>query len=137
MQKVKKIKICNWILIFTLALILASGIQLEACGSKISLAVWLHIFCGIIFLSLCAWHIFLHFGTQNWFTRFSKSKKVPVKILWWLSLLTLLSGIITFIHWLTTFTHSPIGGIHGKIGLLMLAFAIGHIVKRRKFYSKP
>ncbi len=99
-------------------------------------AVWLHILLGVIFLSACAWHIFLHFGVNNRIVRFSKSKKVPLRVLWWPYLITLVSRVIACVHWLVTFAHSPIGGVHGKIGFLMLAFAIGHVVKRWKFYSK-
>ncbi|MDE5916290.1 MAG: hypothetical protein K2G71_06930, partial [Duncaniella sp.] len=57
------------------------------------------------------------------------------RILWWVSLATLITGVIASIHWLVTFTHSPIGGIHGKLGFLMIIFSVLHISKRIKFFK--
>jgi hypothetical protein len=48
----------------------------------------------------------------------------------------MLSALAATIHWLVTGVHSSIGGIHGKIGFLMMIFAIGHVVKRRKYFTK-
>lgn len=95
MKKIKKLKICDWcLLIMTLAM-LVSGVQLEATDSRGATSVWIHIAVGILFFTLVAYHIFLHFS----------------------------------------FTHSPIGGVHGKIGFFMIILAIGHICKRIKFFK--
>lgn len=87
-------------------------------------------------MTLCAWHIYLHYGFSKWFAKFHKNKSVVTKILWWFFILTLLSGIIALAHWIITPVHSTIGGVHGKIGFIMVAFAIGHIIKRIKFYNR-
>lgn len=96
--------------------------------------VILHVVVALPFMCLIIRHIYLHFQWKKWLTKFSKLKG-PTRILWWLYLLTFLSGIATFIHWLIENEHSPLGGIHGKIGFLMIAFAIGHTIKRLKFFT--
>ena len=135
MKKITKLKICDWLLLLSTAAILASGTWLEATGSNSVPAVWIHITIGILFFVLVIYHIFLHFGQSNWFARFHKRKSQATRILWWVAIITFVSGIVAAIHWIIFPHHSPIGGIHGKIGFLMLMFAIGHIFKRLKFFK--
>lgn len=135
MKKADKLKLCNWSLLFLLLLTLASAIQLEATHSSSCLCVWYHIIIATFFSLCIVYHIKLHFGWEKWFSKVHKLKSNVTKILWWLFLLTVLSSVIAFIHWLSAYSHSPIGGIHGKIGLLMIAVAIGHTVKRLKFFK--
>ena len=135
MKKILKLKICDWGLLFMTVAMLVSGIQLEATDSRGVTSVWVHIAVGILFFTLVAYHIFLHFGKSNWFSKFSKQKNQYTRVLWWVSLVTLISAGIAFIHWVTSFTHSPIGGVHGKLGFLMIILAIGHICKRIKFFK--
>lgn len=135
MNKIAKLKICGCILIFLTATILTSGIYLEATDSSGLTAVWIHIVVGIVFFIFIAYHIFLHFGNSNWFSRFHKLKNRATRVLWWVSLATLTTGIIACFHWVMTFSHSPIGGIHGKIGFLMILLSIAHVLKRIKFFK--
>ena len=134
MTKLKKLKICDWTLAILLPVVLASSIQLEATSSSGCVPVILHVVVAFPFMCLIIRHIYLHFQWKKWLTKFSKLK-VATRILWWLYLLTFLSGVATFIHWLIENEHSPLGGIHGKIGFLMIAFAIGHTIKRLKFFT--
>ena len=135
MTKSQKLKICDWTLAILLSIVLASSIQLEATSSCGILPVIFHIIVALPFMCLVVWHIFLHFQWKKWLTKFSKLK-VPTRILWWLYSLTFISGIAAFIHWLKENGHSALGGMHGKIGFLMIAFAMGHTVKRIKFFKK-
>lgn len=136
MKKITKLKICDWcLLIFTIA-ILASGIQLEAIHSSGLTSVWIHIIAGVIFACLVAYHLYLHFGRSNWFSKIRNQKNQLTRILWWVSLITLITGIIALVHWLTTFNHAPIGGVHGKLGFLMVLLSIAHIIKRIKFFKR-
>lgn len=139
MKKIKKLKICNWSLIFFTVAILISGIQLEATHSAGLSSVWIHIVIGLLFMGMVSTHIYLHFGKSNWFSKFHRLPSQVTRILWWVSLLTLLTGIIAMIHWIGTFSHAAIGGVHGKLGFLMVAVSIGHIIKRIKFFknTKP
>ena len=134
MKKITKLKICNWsLLAFTFA-ILISGIQLEATHSIGLTSVWIHILIGVLFIGMVAYHVYLHFGRCNWFSKFRKQKSQVTRILWWVALVTLVSGVAAMIHWITTFTHAPIGEVHGKFGFLMIILSIGHIAKRIKFF---
>ena len=135
MTKVQKLKICDWTLAILLPIVLASSIQLEATSSSGIFPVILHIIVALPFICLIVWHIFLHFQWKKWLTKFS-NLKVPTRILWWLYILALVSGIVAFIHWLIESRHSTLGGIHGKIGFLMIALAIGHTIKRIKFFRR-
>lgn len=136
MNKLKRLKICDWILAVLLPIVLASSVQLEATSSRGILPVILHVIVGLPFLCLIIWHIYLHFKWAKWLVKFRKLK-VPTRILWWLYILTFVSGLAAFIHWLIDNGHGPLGGIHGKIGFLMIAFAIAHTIKRIKFFRKP
>ena len=135
MTKVKKLKICDWTLAILLPIVLTSSLQLEATSSSGIVPVILHIIVALPFMFLVVWHIYLHFQWKKWLAKFDKLK-VPTRILWWLYILTFISGIATLIHWLIENEHSALGGVHGKIGFLMIAFAIGHTVKRIKFFKK-
>lgn len=136
MNKAQKIKICDWTLLIVTPIILASSIWLEATGSRGIVAVWLHIVIGAGFFALTVWHFHLHLGKLGWIARFKALKSRVTKILTILALLTLLTAIVATVHWLVSFTHSGIGAWHGKIGFLMLAVAIGHTVKRFKFFKR-
>lgn len=135
MKKITKLKICDWSLLFLTIAILISGIQLEATHSNGRTSVWIHIIVGLMFSFLVTYHIFLHFGNTNWFAKFHKQKSPVTRILWWVSLFTFVTGIVALIHWLGTFTHAPIGGVHGKLGFLMIIISAGHIIKRIKFFK--
>ena len=135
MTKSQKLKVCDWTLAILLSIVLASSIQLEATSRSGSLPVIFHLIVALPFMCLVVWHIFLHFQWKKWLTKFSKLK-VPTRILWWLYILTFISGIAAFIYWLIENDHSALGGMHGKIGFLMIAFAMGHTVRRIKFFKK-
>ena len=136
MKKITKLKICDWCLLILTIAILTSGIQLEATHSSGLSSVWIHIITGLLFACLVTYHIYLHFGYGNWFSKIQNQKNQLTRILWWFSLATLLTGIIALVHWLTTFNHAPIGGVHGKIGFLMVLLSMGHVIKRIKFFKR-
>lgn len=135
MKKASKLKLCNWALLIAAPIILASGIQLEATGGRDISSVWFHIVAGTAFCILAIWHISLNINGSNWFRKFQKLKSPVTRILWWLFLLTVISAIFAFCHWIGSYLHSPVGGIHGKLGFAMIAVAIGHTVKRFRFFK--
>lgn len=120
---------CNKWLKVILLLILASGIQLEATSGRYAWSVWVHIVLGLILTGLSIYHIYLHYKNSNWFTRFAKNRNKVTRVLWWVFLLTAVSGIAATLQWLMEGGHSPIGGVHGKIGFLMVIVAIIHAVR--------
>lgn len=132
MKTVTKIKLYNKLLGCTLIMMLASGIQLEATSGKYGWSVLVHIVLGIILTFLSVYHIYLHYGLSNWFSRFAKNRNPITRILWWVFLLTMITGMVVTIVWIGECVHSSLGGIHGKIGFLMVLIAIIHVVKHRK-----
>ena len=135
MKKIAKLRLCNWGLLVASASIFISGLQLEVIHSSGDLSVWIHIIIGLLFMSLVGIHIFLHFGRSNWFAKFSNLKSRATRILWWMTIITLITGIATAVRWIVTNNHSPLGGIHGKLGFLMIILSIFHIVNRLYFFK--
>lgn len=129
MRTAQKLKLCNRWLGCTLLLMLASGIQLEAGSGQYMWSVWLHVILGIVLIALSIFHIFLHYGFGNWFSRFKKNRNIATRIIWWFFLLTTVSGVAATVIWIDGYGHSHIGGIHGKIGFLMVITAIFHVRK--------
>ncbi len=124
----EKFKLCNRILGCTLVLTLASGIQLEVTSGRYACSVWVHIILGILLTGISFYHIYLHYKTGKWFSRFAKNRNTVTRILWWTFLFTVISGVAATVHWIAG-GHSPIGGVHGKIGFLMVLVAGFHVAK--------
>lgn len=125
-------KLCNRSLGCVLILMLASGIQLEVTSGRYTWTVWVHIILGILLTILSAYHIFLHYRKSNWFTRFAGNRNAVTRILWWVFLLTVITGIAATVIWIDCHCHSHIGAIHGKLGFLMVIVAIIHVLRHKK-----
>lgn len=136
MKKITKLRLCNWGLLVASAAIFISGLQLEVIHSSGELSIWIHIIIGSLFMGLVGAHLFLHFGKSNWFAKFSNLKSRATRILWWVTILTLITGIATSVRWILTNTHTPLGGIHGKLGFLMIILSIFHIIDRLNFFKR-
>lgn len=138
----KRLKICNRLLGLTLILILASGLHLEVTSGRYAWSVWVHIALGLVLTALALYHIFLHYRKANWFARFAKNRNTSTRILWWVFLLTAVSGLAATVGWIGDKVHSPLGAVHGKIGFLMVIVAIVHVARhlrakrRRKSVSR-
>lgn len=132
MNTASKLKLCNRFLGCVIVLMLASGIQLEVTSGQYVWSVWLHIILGILLTVLSVYHIFLHYRHTNWFARFRKNQRTATRILWWLFLVTVISGIAATIIWIDGNSHSHLGAIHGKFGFLMVQFVIIHVVKNTR-----
>lgn len=127
MNQAQRLKTCNHTLGVTLLLTLASGIQLEATSGRYAWSVWLHIALGTVLPILSLYHIYLHYKKGNWFARFAKNRNKTTRILWWVFQLTVLTGIAAVFIWIGGDGHTPLGGVHGKIGFLMVIIAIIHV----------
>lgn len=136
MNAATRLKRCNRTLGLVLILILASGIQLEATSGQYAWAVCVHIILGILLIVLSGYHIFLHYRRSNWFARFAKNRNSVTRILWWVFLLTAVSGLAASIIWLDGNPHSHLGAIHGKIGFLMVILTIIHVVRHKRKMKK-
>ncbi len=136
MTKKYKLRLCDWTLAVLMISILASGIQLEVIDSRSVAWVWIHVIIGCLFFADIVWHLYLHFGWKSWVQRLRKQKSPVTRWLAVFALLTIISALVALFHWIGTYTHSPIGGIHGKLGFVFIALAIGHTVKRIKFFKR-
>lgn len=136
MTRAKKLRLCDWMLVFATTFILASSIQLEATDSRSIVWVLIHMIIGSLFFANIVWHLYLHFGWKSWVQRLRKQKSHVTRWLTVFALFTLISALVALFHWIGTYTHSPVGAIHGKIGFVFIALAIGHTVKRIKFFKR-
>ncbi len=136
MKKITKLRLCDWTLLAMTVVMLGSAVQLEVTSGQDICWVWGHVVLGIAFMMLVCWHLQLHFNWGNWFVRLKKQKSHVTKWLAVLAVLTLVSAIVATGHWIGEYAHSSIGGVHGKIGFVFIALAIGHTVKRIKFFKR-
>ena len=133
MKKITKLKICDWALLALTVAVLVSSVLLEVFHGRGFCRVWTHIILGMAFTAVVVWHIYLHFGWRSWVNRLRGQKSAVTRWMSVLGALTLLGAIVASVHWLGAYTHSPAGGLHGKIGLLFLALALWHTAKRARF----
>lgn len=124
-----RLRRCNRWLGLTLLLMLVSGIQLEATSGRYLWSVWVHIILGIVLTALSLRHIYLHYRKGNWFARFAKNRSTLTRVLWWVFLLTAVTGLAATVGWLDGFNHSTLGGVHGKIGFVMVLLGVVHAVR--------
>lgn len=136
MDKKTELRVCDWSLLTMTIAVLISSIQLEVTGGRALTWVWVHVVVCSLFMALIVRHIYLHFKWRNWKTGlFGRSRRLTK----WMSifgLLTLVSAIAATLHWIFTDTHTGIGGIHGKIGLVFLILIVVHTAKRIKFFCR-
>ena len=143
MEKKTQSTICNWSLLVLAILMLASGIQMEACFGAdflgISFPVYMafHVVVAFLMTAVVIWHIWLHFNWKEWVKRFSSLKRTDTKILAVMSALALVSGIAALLVLLFNgMQHNGVGGVHGKIGFGFVALGIYHIIRRIRFYKR-
>ena len=135
MKTASKLKLCNKSLGLLLVLMLVSGVQLEATSGKYPWSVWMHIMLGTLLCILVGYHIYLHYKSTNWFSRFAKNPNKVTRVLWWIFPLTAISGVAATAVWFGG-AHTPLGGVHGKIGFLMAVVAIIHIASHKEKYKR-
>lgn len=134
MNKQRKLKACDWLLLIVTVLILSSSIQLEITSGSSKFWVWTHIILGTIFFGMIGWHLQLHFQWRNWFRLLWKQKLKNTKWLVVIGILTILTAVISTIGWIVSPDHSKIGSVHGKFGFLFVVLVLWHIFRRLKFY---
>lgn len=136
MAKKTKLKLCDWGLLFLTVVILASGIQLEINPGGANVWVWAHAVIGTMFIFGILWHISLHKSSRKKVEPRNTNRRNKHALMEGFFLLTLLSGVIATCHWIGTYHHNTIGGIHGKFGFLFIIAVILHIAKHRRFYHR-
>ena len=139
-MRIKKIFLVDWLLIpasFSCAL---TGIKLHAAGHFDTHEVWhnwavSHVLTSLAFLVLGIIHVKMHWACYKALISKGLGKKSRV---------TALLSVIFFVVVLTSVllltlidgANSPTGLWHYRIGLLLVALSVGHIVKRWKVLCK-
>lgn len=131
MTKAKKLRICNISLLVLTIVMLASGLQLEINPAGMRIWVWLHIAVGILFSIDILWHLIL-----NRLPKTAKKRRIRHPWLLAFFLLAIITGVIASCHWVGTYSHSSIGGVHGKLGFLMIIAVAVHIWKHKNYYKR-
>ncbi len=134
MRKGERLRLCDWLLLPMCVLMLVSSVQLEGWWLGMGF-VWIHVVLGMSFFSLIGWHLQLHYGWSNWLLRLMRQRVVSTRWLTVFGVLTLLSAFVATGHVLSKWQHSSIGGVHGKLGFVMLCFVGWHVWMRLRFYK--
>lgn len=95
----------------------------------------IHLIVCVPMLLFVGVHLWANCGKiTQWFAKIRR-QKWQTQLLFWFSVLTFVSGIaatvVYFLH-----GHTPVGGIHGKLGFVALALMLWHTYRRLKWYKK-
>ena len=128
-----KLKICNISLLAITPAVLATSIILEAShgesvlGLKFNFWVIIHLVAVLVMTGLVCWHLRMNWGKiSGWAKKISGKASGASKALAILIAFTALTGLASVQQWLIH-GHSPIGGVHGKIGFLFILIAVEFI----------
>lgn len=134
--------ICNKSLLLLMPFVLASGVLLEClhggsfCRLDNTCWVSLHIVLSMLLSLFVLWHVRLNWGNVcNWYMRLARHRSRGFRFTFIIFLLAVLTGLLSIASWLC-YGHTPLGGWHGKIGLVCTFFMFGHTVRHRRWYSK-
>ena len=129
-------------LLLVAIVVLVSSIQMEVTGGEpfmgMSFMTYtiLHIVLAVSMMLLIAYHLYLHFNWKNWIEKLRQTPKKQTRVLAVLAGLVLLTGVASLVDFMIHLQHTPLGGLHGKIGFIFMIIAIGHTLKRKKFLNK-
>ena len=136
-----KLKICNISLLAITPAVLATSIILEAShgqsvlGLKFNFWVIIHLVAVLAMTGLVCWHLGMNWGKiSGWAKKFTGKASGASKALAILIAVTALTGLSAIPQWLIH-RHSPIGGVHDKIGFLFILIAISHTIRHRKWFK--
>lgn len=136
---------CNNLLKITSILTVITSILLEylhVSGAKIPVignlgCIVIHIAVSTVFIFNIYYHLYLHWGeTKEWLKRLSKTKSKTTKLLAWLMAFVALLGFIAIFPLCIGISHTPLGAIHGKLGLLALILVGIHYFQRKRWFKR-
>lgn len=142
MTKKEKLRTCDIALLIVAVLVLLSSVQMEATagrpfyGVPFEAYMAVHVVSAVAMMLLVGYHLYLHFGWKKWAEKLRKTPKPATRVLAVFALLTLITGLAALVMLLIHMRHTPFGGVHGKIGFVMLAIAAGHTVKRANRFKR-
>lgn len=104
------------------------------CLTNNTLTIIHLVICLPMLLFVCV-HLWANCGNMaQWFAKIRR-QKWQTQWLFWLSVLTFVSGVAAMVVYFSH-GHTPVGGIHGKLGFGALALMVWHTCKRLKWYQK-
>ena len=89
--------------------------------------------CLPMLLFVCV-HLWANCGNMAQWLAKIRRQKWQTQLLFWFSVLTFVSGIAATVVYFSH-GHTPVGGIHGKLGFVALALMIWHTYRRLKWYK--
>lgn len=134
MTSKNSLRLCNVLLLLLAAPVLLSSVHLEVTSCASARWVWVHTVLGALFFALVLWHLRLHCRWGRMRTLLFRGPNPTRKWLSILGLLCLSTALVAVLFRLSHDSHSHIGGIHGKVGFLLLLCALLHAFKRRLGY---
>lgn len=127
--------IIDIILSILLVVVLVSSIINEVLGgsslaalSNTSITIF-HISVCLVLMTLAFIHIKAHYANLSRWINCLKKGKMQTRVVFILCAMTLVTGIASMVVYFGH-GHTPLGGVHGKIGFVALALMILHLVKR-------
>lgn len=135
----KRIFLTDWTMIPLFILTAFSGIVLHITGHGSNHDLWhnwavCHILSSLIFLVIAILHVRQHWGWYKGIVRNGIGNKSKITVL--LSAIFLLVSVTGFILLGVNGANSGIGLWHYKMGIVTIAFSIGHILKRGELLLK-
>lgn len=138
----RKLLRSNILLVIITCLLIINSILLECLHGATFLGigsvgwVWMHVVLASIWAASIFYHLYLHWGNiRHWFGKMVHPGNKLTMLLAWLSLILLLTGIAATVCVGYGVGHTPIGGIHGKIGLFVMVLMVFHLSKRWKWFK--
>ena len=136
----KKIFVIDWILLVVAALSAYSGIELHVVGHGDVHEIWhnwavVHVITSLLFLIFGVVHIKMHWGWyKSLFVKGIRNKSRVTLLLSVIFIVVILTGValLAFVDG----ANSGMGLWHYRIGLIVSAISIGHIVKRWHILKK-
>ena len=135
MTKADKLELCDWMLVFSTAIARGFKHATRSHGRPRCVVGMASRGCRLLVFRQ---HRLASVSAFRLEVLDSASEEAKSRVTRWLAILaflTFISAFIALVHWAGAYMHSPIGGIHGKIGLVFLVLAIGHTVKRIRFFK--
>ncbi len=135
MTKADKLGLCDWMLVFSTAIARGFKHAARSHGRPRCVVGMASRGCRLLVFRQ---HRLASVSAFRLEVLDSASAEAKSRVTRWLAILaflTFISAFIALVHWVGEYMHSPIGGIHGKIGLVFLVLAIGHTVKRIRFFK--
>lgn len=138
-----KLRICNWVLAVLVIGVFASSVQMtvfhikHVAGPTFECFMWIHVALTLMMCGMTFYHLWLHFGRNNWIARIKNLPRSGTKFLIVLAALMTCTGVASTVMLLMHgMDHTPVGAIHGKVATVFLVMALVHLVQRRGYYFR-